>query len=99
MSRLQKPRYLVKVVDWSNQEAFIGTFTSHERARQLQDRINAGIDKRSDGVRGHAYVVEIEPNPGARAMVDWALGYPDEDTDEEQAEWERRANAEIGGVA
>ena len=95
MARPQKPRYLVKVVDWSNQEAFIGTFTSHERARQLQDRINAGIDRRSDGVRGHAYVVEIEPNPGARAMVEWALGYPDE----EQAEWERRANAEIGGVA
>jgi hypothetical protein len=92
-----KPRYAVKINDWSNQEALIGTFTLHERAAALAASINAEIEKRNRGnVQGYASVVLIEPTRTAAEIAEWATGYGADD--EEQAEWERRANAEIGGA-
>ena len=98
MSRQAKPRYAVKVTDWSNQETLIGTFARHERAAALAASINAEIEKRNRGnVQGYASVVMIESLQTAVAVAEWATGYGA--GDEEQAEWERRANAEIGGMS
>lgn len=97
MPRRTRPRYAVKVTDWSNQETLIGTFTLHERAAALATSINAEIEMRARGnVQGYASVVLIEPAQRADLVAEWATGYGTDD--EEQAEWERRANAEIGGT-
>lgn len=76
MSRQVKPRYAVKVTDWSNQETLIGTFALHERAAALAASINAEIEKRNRGnVQGYASVVLIEPLQTAASVAEWATGY------------------------
>lgn len=73
MARL---RFIVKVTDWSGQEAFVGTFLDPERAQALATRINAGISKGNEGnAAGWASVVLLE-RVGVREIVKWALGYP-----------------------
>ena len=73
---MAKPRFIVKVTDWSGQEAYIGTFLDHERAQALATRINAGISKGNKGnAAGWASVVLLE-RVGVREIVEWALGYP-----------------------
>lgn len=81
MGRTTPIRYLVKVTDWSSQEAYIGTFLRHERAEEFAKRINEKIVANSQGMCGWASVIKIEPNPGVSAMVEWALGYPGEVAD------------------
>ena len=70
-------RWIVCVTDQSQQRAYFGPYRSLDRAEQLQKSINTRLSSDDREFGAWASIEELEPSPGVRAILDWAMGYPE----------------------